>query len=413
MRKIVVLHADVSEIGGAELLMAEQARYLRDRGHAVRVCALRATGTAWQRVLGDLHIEVLADPPKLERLNTPARMAPLLSVARRALAEAEVVLAHNFPTAPIAARSAPPGARTVWYCHEPYRALHPEATYPAAAARSARGGGDDGPTRQFARRARRRAVAGWLLPWTRVRRRALAAWDAEGVAALDAVMANSAFSAAMLRAALGREADAIVPPVVTMPTLDPDALRTRRSVDRRAPQLLAQTRLGVPKNLDMLIRAVALLRATHPGVHLHIAGDGAQRQPLESLARAVAPDAVTFHGYVSRERMDALAAACDVFALVPVDEPFGMVFPEAAARGLLLVGPDHGGPLEILGRGQFGAVCDAFSPAAVAQAIRDLLARDDAALAALRVQAATAMHERYAASVVLPNFERWVLGASA
>jgi glycosyltransferase involved in cell wall biosynthesis len=413
MRSIVVVHADVSEIGGAELLMAEQVRYLRARGYAVRVCALRATGTAWQRALGDLAIEVLASPPKLERLTTPDAMSPLVAVARRALVGADIVLAHNFPTAPIIARSAPEGARTVWYCHEPYRSLHPEATYPAAAARVAAGGGDDGPTRQYARRARRRALAGWLLPWTRSRRLALAAWDAEGVGALSAVMANSAFSAEMLRVALGRVADAIVPPTVTMPPLDEIGLRSRRAIDRRAPQLLAQTRLGVPKNLDVLIRAVAALRQTHPGVQLHIAGDGAQRQPLEALARTVAPGAVTFHGYVSRERMDELAAACDLFTLVPVDEPFGMVFPEAAARGLLLVSSDHGGPLEILGRGRFGAVCDAFSPEAVATAIRTLLAQDDAALAELRVRAATAMHERYAPAVVLPTFERCLLGSNA
>ena len=53
-------------------------------------------------------------------------------------------------------------------------------------------------------------------------------------------------------------------------------------------------------------------------------------------------------------------------ALLTLDEPFGMVYPEAAAKGLLLVGPDHGGPLEILDGGRLGWVVDAFSPGSLA-----------------------------------------------
>lgn len=404
MARLRILQADVSEIGGAELLLADQARWFVAQGHDVRVFALRGTGDGWQRAFAGLDVTVLAAPRKVEYLAV-SDMRSLVSAARPALADADAVLAHNFPAAPVAALAAPSSARVTWYCHEPYRALHPAATYPAAAARAARGAAEDGPTRQYARRDRRRRLLETLAPWRRLRRDALVAWDTAQVRTVAAVVANSAFSGAMVRTALGRTVDAVVPPAVHFGAPMP----RRGPINRSAPQLLAQTRLGVPKNLDTLIAAVARLRTEWPGLHLHIAGDGPQRRPLEALAATVAPGAVTFHGHVSRDAADALAARCDLFALVPVDEPFGMVFPEAAARGLLCIGPDHGGPAEILR--DIGETCDAFEPAAVADAVRRTLALDDAAVEARRAAADASVRARFSPDVVLPALSRWVFGA--
>ncbi|MCU0624010.1 MAG: glycosyltransferase family 4 protein [Gemmatimonadaceae bacterium] len=404
MARLRILHADLSEIGGAELLLADQARWFAAQGHDVRVAALRGTGDAWRRPFAGLDVRVVARPPKIERLGV-ADMAPLVAAARDALADADAVLAHNFPAAPIAVLAAPPSARVTWYCHEPYRALHPAATFPAAAARAAAGGFDDGPTRQYARRARRRRWAELLLPWRAARRRALAAWDAEHVARLHTVVANSGFSAQMVRHALGRTADAIVPPAIAFGPPGPP----RGPIDRTRPQVLAMTRLGVPKQVDRLVDAIGRLRATVPGAHLHVAGDGPQRTALEAHAARVAPGGVTFHGHVAREALDALTARCDLFALMPADEPFGMVFPEAASRGLLLVGPDHGGPAEIVG--DVGETCDAFDAAAIAAAMARTLAYDDATIAARRARADAVVRARYAPEVVLPELARWVFGA--
>ncbi|MFN9213215.1 MAG: glycosyltransferase, partial [Gemmatimonadota bacterium] len=163
MATVRILHADVSETGGAELLLAAQARWLAAQGHDVRVFALRGVGDGWRRIFDGLDVSVLAAPPKVERLSV-GDMAALVAAARPALAGAEAVLAHNFPAAPVAALAAPDSARVTWYCHEPYRALHPEATFPAAAARAARGGATDAATRQYPRRARRRRLLEGLFP---------------------------------------------------------------------------------------------------------------------------------------------------------------------------------------------------------------------------------------------------------
>lgn len=403
MTALTVLHSDFSELGGAEYLLAEQARWFVAQGHQVRVVALRALGDRWRPVLAGLDVQVLEGVPKVERLGVAALDA-LVPRVREALAGSEVVLAFNYPSAPLAARAVAAGVRTVWYCCEPYRSLHPEETFPAAAARYAAGRTTDGPTRQYARRARRRALARWVAPWSTARRRALAAWDAAGVARLDAVVAISAFSAGMVDAAFGRSAE-VVPAAVTFPAPRPP----RPIHDRTRPQLLVLTRLVVPKQVDLLLRAAAIARRRLPGLHVHVVGDGPQRERLERQAARELPGAATFHGPISRAALDALAARCDLFALLPADEPFGMVFPEAAAWMLRVLGPDHGGPRSILDG--VGLACDAFDAAAVATGLVALATEPDAARLAALEAADRAVRARYAPATVMPALGRAVFGA--
>ena len=72
-----------------------------------------------------------------------------------------------------------------------------------------------------------------------------------------------------------------------------------------------------------------------------------------------------------------------------------MVFPEAAARGLLLVGPSHGGPAEILEQGALGFVADAFSPEALADVYARVVALTDSEADALRDAADRSCRQRF------------------
>jgi len=114
------------------------------------------------------------------------------------------------------------------------------------------------------------------------------------------------------------------------------------------------------------------------------------------------PDAVMFHGFLAPADLRRVYAVCDVFALLPTDEPFGMVFAEAAAQGLLLVGPDHGGPLEILDGRRLGWPCDAFAPTALAEVLAAIWSSDAATLDRRRAEADRACRARYAPDVVGP-----------
>ena len=150
------------------------------------------------------------------------------------------------------------------------------------------------------------------------------------------------------------------------------------------------------------------------GSHLHVVGDGPARESLQALAAQLLPAAAfTFHGYLSDAQLRRVYDACDVFALLPLDEPFGMVFPEAAARGLLMIGPDHGGPLEILDNGRLGWCVDAFSPEALAQALSQVASLSDAEADRRRAQADHACRARFAEAVVGPQLRRAITGGTS
>jgi glycosyltransferase involved in cell wall biosynthesis len=89
-------------------------------------------------------------------------------------------------------------------------------------------------------------------------------------------------------------------------------------------------------------------------------------------------------------------------ALLPADEPFGMVYPEAAQRGLLLIGPDHGGPVEILDGGALGWTVDIFSPEPLAEAFAEAWRLPAHEVTRRRERAAAACHDRYGPHATLP-----------
>jgi glycogen(starch) synthase len=169
--------------------------------------------------------------------------------------------------------------------------------------------------------------------------------------------------------------------------------------------VLVHSRLEVLKNIDTVLRGFSLFQRASPvPCELHVVGEGPSRESLEALVRETCvPGSVRFHGYLPDEELRAVYEICDVFALLSIDEPFGMVYPEAAAKGLLLVGPDHGGPLEILDGGTLGWTIDAFSPEALCEALGRVWSLDDAEVDRRRVAADRACRSRYSLEAVGPQ----------
>ncbi len=106
-------------------------------------------------------------------------------------------------------------------------------------------------------------------------------------------------------------------------------------------------RLAREKNVDVLLRAFALLREQLPQATLVLAGHGSAREALESLARdrGIA-DAVRFVGTLPHARLAQLFAACEVFAIASKSETQSMVVLQAMASGLPAVGARCGGLVE-------------------------------------------------------------------
>jgi glycosyltransferase involved in cell wall biosynthesis len=146
-------------------------------------------------------------------------------------------------------------------------------------------------------------------------------------------------------------------------------------------------RLSPEKGVDTLVEAMG--RLGH--ARLDVAGDGPQRHALEALAAERAPGRVRFHGRLPRERVLDLFRAAAV-AVMPsrCHENQPMAVLEAFACGLPVVVTSLGGMPELVEPGRDGHVVRPGDPAALADALAELLAAPDRALAMGRAARAKA-----------------------
>lgn len=103
-------------------------------------------------------------------------------------------------------------------------------------------------------------------------------------------------------------------------------------------------RLIKPKNIDVLLRAVAALKKEFPGVMAGIIGDGPERENLEKLAMELnLSKNVKFFGFVEDFRdVTALMKSSKVFVIPSTQEGgASIVTLEANACGLPVVAADH------------------------------------------------------------------------
>ncbi|MDI7775501.1 glycosyltransferase [Asticcacaulis sp. EMRT-3] len=131
-------------------------------------------------------------------------------------------------------------------------------------------------------------------------------------------------------------------------------------------------RLHVNKGIDIMIRALASLRARGLDVRLRIGGDGPLKDEMVALVRLLGLEhRVDFDGWVSRAA-DYLHAL-DLFVLPSRVEPFGLVVAESMAAGVPIVATDIDGPKEILLDGVLGVLSPKDDPDALAFAIATAL----------------------------------------
>ena len=108
-------------------------------------------------------------------------------------------------------------------------------------------------------------------------------------------------------------------------------------------RLITVSRLINRKGIDHLIEAVASLRESID-LRLQIVGLGNFMDQLrEKVQTTGTGDIVEFHGYCPREELPELYRQADLFALPSLAESFGLVFAEAMACGLPILGGRTGG----------------------------------------------------------------------
>jgi len=99
------------------------------------------------------------------------------------------------------------------------------------------------------------------------------------------------------------------------------------------------------KRVEDGIRAVSLVE----GASLIVAGDGPLRGQIASLAEKLLPGRHQLLGSIRRSEMPTLFRRASVFLHTSQDEPFGIVYLEAAASGLPVVAHDGSVPRWVLG----------------------------------------------------------------
>ncbi len=148
-----------------------------------------------------------------------------------------------------------------------------------------------------------------------------------------------------------------------------------------APVVCCVSRLVARKGQDMLIRALPRLALAIPDVRLMIVGSGPYDTTLKALARSTGvADRVIFTGAVPYKELPAHFRTGDVFAmpcrsrLGGLDiEALGAVFLQGAAVGRPVVAGRSGGAPEAVKDGETGIVVDPESPAAIADALAEIL----------------------------------------
>ena len=153
------------------------------------------------------------------------------------------------------------------------------------------------------------------------------------------------------------------------------------------PIVLCVSRLVPRKGQDTLIRAWPAVREAIPDARLLLVGDGPYRGELNRLADGLGvTGSVTFTGSVPD--LAGFYAASDVFAMpcrtrrAGLDvEGLGIVYLEASAAGLPVIGGDSGGAPDAILDGETGYVVPGRDVAALAARIVSLLADPDRARA--------------------------------
>jgi len=136
-------------------------------------------------------------------------------------------------------------------------------------------------------------------------------------------------------------------------------------------------RLVGSKGVDVLIRALALLKNSGLKPHLTIIGDGPGRRALENLSRSLGlADQVSFAGKIPTDNVSKLLAEHNILIVPSIwNEGFGVVALEGIASGCVVIGSDSGGLPEAIAN--CGLVVRTGDAEALAGAIKRALTEPD------------------------------------
>jgi glycosyltransferase involved in cell wall biosynthesis len=125
------------------------------------------------------------------------------------------------------------------------------------------------------------------------------------------------------------------------------AWRKKLNLPVGTPVIIYVGRLGVEKNLDLLVKAFAIVSKRIPEAQLlMVGGTGSQTETAEGVVMAETrkhyPDGkIIFTGFVPHDKLGGLYGLASVFAFPSLTDTQGLTINEAALAGLPIVMIDH------------------------------------------------------------------------
>lgn len=171
------------------------------------------------------------------------------------------------------------------------------------------------------------------------------------------------------------------------------AIHPRRANLEPPIRLLSVGRLHPAKGHASVIRVVHAARAKGIDLRLRILGGGPVQDDLLRLVSSMGLERIVeIPGSVSEAAVREALAEADVFVLASQFEPLGVVYMEAMAAGVPVVGTRNGGVSEIVDDGRTGLLVDPSDEAAILGAVLRLI--NDSALRTEMIPAARARIEQ-------------------
>jgi teichuronic acid biosynthesis glycosyltransferase TuaC len=146
----------------------------------------------------------------------------------------------------------------------------------------------------------------------------------------------------------------------------------------QTPNILMVANLLAGKGHELVLRAFARVKDSHPGLQCRIIGEGADRDRFAGLAKDLGiSDQVHFLGRRSRSEVAEAMRNCTVFALPSRYEGLGCVYLEGMASGKPVIACRGQGIDEIIQHGSNGWLIPVDGLEELVQGLQDLLAKAD------------------------------------
>ncbi len=364
--KIAVLHPVLEKRGGAENILVWLVKELCGRQNLLTIF----TCSYDDRVFGErrqqpFEVKLVKGKAYQGRLFEWIRIGWKLKAELRRF---DLVIAFNFPThiwlffAKLFSVGRPFPA-TMWYCNEPLRSLYPEVCFAHSSHFNV------GILKKKLADKKRNL---FLFTGYKLALALLKQLDKIAANSIDQVVAISDFIAGQLVRLFSIKKIKTCYPGIQVEEF---FLRNKSEETNGSPYLMTVSRLEVFKNIQVIIEAVKLLKDRNSFFFSKyiIVGSGPFREDLEQLCRRSGLEkTIEFKGHVSEEELVELYANSAAIILMSLDETFGLTFLEAAVFKKPFIGPDQGGPKEIIDDGVSGFLVDPSDPVKIAQKLSEV-----------------------------------------